>query len=76
MAAPMVAGACALIKSYYPNLSMKQIKEILIETGKDYGTTKQMKPGEGKQKVYFSDLSISGKIVDLKAAIQKCEELK
>lgn len=76
MAAPMVAGACALIKSYYPNLSMKQIKEILIETGKDFGNTKQVKPGEGKQKVNFSELSISGKIVDLKAAIQKCEELK
>jgi subtilisin family serine protease len=30
MAAPMVSGVAAMLKSYYPQLSMKQIKEIIL----------------------------------------------
>src|SRR5690606_1871023 len=56
MAAPMVSGVAALIKSYYPSLSMKEIKDIIIESGKDYSGTMHVKPGTD-EKVDFATLS-------------------
>ncbi len=32
MAAPMVAGIAALLRSYFPDLKAKQVKEIILES--------------------------------------------
>ena len=74
MAAPMVSGVAALLKSYYPELSMLKIKEIIVKTGKDYGKTFQLKPGE-LNKVKFLELSKYGKVVDLYNSVKMCESL-
>lgn len=39
MAAPMVSGAAALIKSKYPSISPSECERILFETGKEVGPT-------------------------------------
>jgi len=72
MAAPMVSGVAALIKSYYPSLSMKEIKDIIIESGKDYSGTIHTKPGSD-EKVDFATLSKTGKVVDVLAAVKLAE---
>lgn len=72
MAAPMVSGVAALLKSYYPNFNMKEIKSIIIQSGKDFSNTSQKKPGEDS-KVEFSKLSSSGKIVNVFNAVKMCE---
>jgi hypothetical protein len=72
MAAPMVSGVASLLKSYYPNYSMKKIKEIILLSGNNYGHTFQKKPGEDN-KIKFSELSKSGKIVDLYKSVKMCE---
>ena len=36
MACPMVAGAAAMLKSYFPAMSMKEIKTVLLETSTSY----------------------------------------
>lgn len=72
MAAPMVSGVAAMIKSYYPSLTMKEIKDIIIESGKDYSGTMHTKPGSS-EKVDFGSLSKTGKIVDLLAAMKLAE---
>jgi subtilisin family serine protease len=69
MAAPMVAGVAAFLKAYFPHLSMLQIKEIILESGKSYAGTMQTKPGTEK-KVDFATLSVTGKVVDLVAAVK------
>jgi subtilisin family serine protease len=69
MAAPMVAGVAAFLKSYFPSFTMKQIKDIILESGKSYSGTMHLKPGT-ERKVDFATLCKSGKIVDLKAAVQ------
>ena len=72
MAAPMVAGVAAMIKSYYPSLTMKEIKDIIIESGKDYSGTMHTKPGSD-EKVDFATLSKTGKVVDVLAAVKLAE---
>lgn len=70
MAAPMVAGAAALLRSYFPDLSVVQIKNILMES-----TIKQsqmvVKPGTDDEKVPFSSLSVSGGILNVEKAFEK-----
>jgi subtilisin family serine protease len=72
MATPMVSGVAAVLKSYYPKLTMKQIKSIIIQSGRDFSNSSQKKPGEDS-KVEFSNLSSSGKIVNLLNAVKMCE---
>ena len=35
MASPVVAGIASLIMSYFPKLSAKKVKEIILESGID-----------------------------------------
>lgn len=71
MAAPMVTGAAAMLKSYFPELSMLQIKDILLSTAKSYKGTQQALPGS-ETKVDFGTLSVTGAVIDLNAAVKKC----
>lgn len=64
MAAPMVAGAAAMLKSYYQELSMKEIKEVLYSTSIKYPKI------EG-----FADKSVSGGVVNLYKAAKACKKL-
>lgn len=75
MAAPMVAGVAALLKSYFPDLSMKEIKEIMLKSAKSYKGTKQFKPGTDEL-VDFGTLSITGAVIDVNAAVKACLALE
>lgn len=72
MAAPMVAGVAALLKSYFPSLTMLQIKNNILLSAKYYGKTKQIIPGT-ENKSRFSELSATGGVVDLVEAVKLCE---
>ena len=69
MAAPSTSGVAALIRSYYPGLSAKKVKYILMNSGVKV-TFDVIKPGsqtEENQKgelISFSELSVSGSIVN------------
>lgn len=71
MAAPMVAGVAAMLKSYFPELTMLQIKEVILSTAKSYKGTQQELPG-AESKVDFGTMSVTGAVVDLNAAVKKC----
>ena len=75
MAAPMVTGVAALLKSYFPTLSMKEIKEVILKSAKSYKGTKQIKPGS-EDLVDFSTLSVTGSVVNVKNAVNMCMELE
>lgn len=74
MASPMVAGAAAFLKSYFPDLTMLQIKEILLKSAKDYSDTKQQLPGTRKE-VNFGTLSVTGGVVNLVSAVKMAKEM-
>jgi len=64
MAAPMVAGAAAMLKSYFPKLTMKEIKEVMYETSVKYPKV------EG-----FVDKSVTGGVVNIYNAAKACKKL-
>ena len=74
MAAPEVAGVAALIRSYYPKLSASKVKQIIMDSGIVY-TNEVIKPGSENEKVNFSDLSVSGKIVNAYNALRMAEKM-
>jgi subtilisin family serine protease len=73
MAAPMVAGLAALLKGYYPELTMIQVKEIIFESVKDVSQKITPIPG-GDKEVKFGELSTTGGIVNTYNAVKLAEQ--
>jgi cell wall-associated protease len=69
MACPMVAGLAALLKSYFPDLTMFQIREIIMKTVTDVSDVDTRIPG-GKEVVKFGNLSEAGGIANVYAAVE------
>jgi len=59
MASPVVAGVAAVIRSYFPDLSAKQVKYAIEKSAVQDTTVKVTKPGT-KELVQMSVLSTSG----------------
>ncbi|MES2133074.1 MAG: S8 family serine peptidase [Bacteroidota bacterium] len=77
MAAPVVAGVAAVLKSYFPELTPKQIIKILTKSSvKTYKDAKVIKPEasrKGDELVKFSELSKTGGIVNLYEAVKMAQ---
>jgi hypothetical protein len=56
--------------SYFPTLSATDVKQILIDTATRHGDTMVVRPGSDGEKVRFSELSITGGIVNAHAAVK------
>lgn len=63
LAGPMVSGTAALLWLYYPELTVHQIKNIILESGVSIDKM-VVKPGTTNEMVPFSDLCKSGKILN------------
>ncbi|MBX7204532.1 MAG: S8 family serine peptidase [Bacteroidia bacterium] len=74
MAAPVTAGAAALIRSYYPNLTATQVKEILMKSVTPVKGKVKM-PGK-KDKVKMKMLCKTGGIVNVYNALILAETYK
>jgi cell wall-associated protease len=75
MAAPMVAGVAAMLKSYFPSLTMNEIKDVMLKSAKSYKGTQQQKPGS-EEMVDFAKLSVTGGVIDVLAAVKMCSALE
>jgi len=75
MASPVVAGVAALVWSCYPNLTAIQVKDILMKSVTPY-KGKVILPGTESDKVKFSDLSISGGVVNAEKALKLAAGIK
>lgn len=74
MAAPNVAGVAALIRSYYPKLSAVQVKQILIGSTTKISNEVEV-GGDPKNKQPFTNLSVSGGIVNAYNALKMADEM-
>ena len=64
MASPNVAGVAAMIRSYYPKLSAKQVKQILMDSGLSVKMDVVL-GGDPENKDSFENISTSGKMVNM-----------
>ena len=74
MAAPAVAGVAALIRSYYPNLSGAQVKQIIMDSGLAINT-KVIVGGNSEDIKPFADLSKSAKMVNAYNALIMADKM-
>ncbi len=73
MASPVVAGVAALVKSYYPNLTAQQLKQI-IEQSVVKTSLKAVNP-ETHQPAQLAELSVTGGIVNAYEAVKLAEQI-
>ncbi|POY35617.1 peptidase S8 [Solitalea longa] len=71
MASPVVAGIAAVIRSYYPQLTAVEVKNIILNSVDKFPDLEVVSPGsENKQKVKFADLSITAGVANLYNAVK------
>lgn len=68
-ASPITAGLAALLLEYYPHLSARQVKQIILASAKPLKGTMVYKPGSTSEKVDFSTLSKTGGIINAYQAL-------
>jgi cell wall-associated protease len=64
MAAPMVSGVAAMLKSYFPALTMKEIKDAMLSTVIKYSVDE------------FVTKSVTGGVVNVYNAVKACQKLE
>ncbi len=74
MASPATAGVAAMLMSYYPDLTAAQVRDILNKSSRKFDNLKVNKPGS-EELVDFSELSISGGLINAYEAVKMAESL-
>lgn len=76
MAAPVVSGIAALIRSYYPSLSAVQVKNIILESVTPVRQRVRVKGSDGRNKrVRLREISVSGGVVNAYQALLLAEQM-
>jgi len=70
MASPVVAGLAALIREYYPKLTALQVKDIILRSVVKVDHPVILAANDKNTKVPFSDLCLTGGIVNAYNALQ------
>lgn len=77
MAAPVVAGLASLIRSYYPEFSAKETKQIILSSVEVIDKkVKITTPDRLEQEVYLAEISATGGIVNAYKAILEADKLR
>ncbi|WP_341836335.1 S8 family peptidase [Chitinophaga pollutisoli] len=77
MASPVVAGLAAMILSYYPDLSARQLKQIIEKSATPLPDGQKVnKPGAKDEEIDFSELSKSGGMVNAYEALKLAAKTK
>jgi len=71
----MVAGVAAVLRSYFPSLTAQQVKDILLESSVKVNS-EVIKPGTKNEKVPFTDLSMTGGVLNSYTAVKKAMNVK
>lgn len=78
MAAPMVAGIAALVRSYFPDLKAKQVRQIILDSALPVNL-EVIQPGSDPDepvRIQFSELSETGGLANAYAAVKLAERTK
>ncbi len=74
MASPVVAGLAALIRSYYPQFTAVQVKEIIMNSVTKVEQKVKIREEGSSNKVLLSEISVSGGVVNAYNALLLAEK--
>lgn len=74
MAAPVVSGIAATLLSYFPELTAVQVREIILQSAVRNESQVPRPGGTQGERVSFAELSDTGGVVNLYAAIQLAQQ--
>ncbi len=74
MAAPLVAGVAAVIRSYHPGLSAAEVKQILMTSGLEV-PFEVVVPGKVIETTPFKELCKSGRILNAYNALKMADDI-
>lgn len=72
MASPVAAGCAALVWAYFPHMTSEQVKEVLFDSVNKSDV--EVEVGSEKDKRKFSDLSLTGGVIDVNKAVRLAYE--
>lgn len=75
MAAPVTAGVAALVWSYYPELTVQELKKILLESTIKKSDYVNLPGSGGEEQVEFGNLANTSGVVNAYAALKMAEEM-
>jgi len=75
MAAPSTSGVAALVMSYFPELTAFQVRDIIKKSSRKFDNLQVNKPGDSGEVVQFSELSITGGLVNAYEAIKMAQSM-
>ena len=75
-ASPITAGIAALVLEYYPHLSARQLKQVILASAKPLIGRKVILPGTADKMVDFTSLSKTGGIVNAYKALMIASTMK
>jgi subtilisin family serine protease len=75
MASPVVAGLAAIIRSYYPQFTAVQVKDIIMNSVTKVDHKVKIREDNSTSKVLLSDISVSGGVVNAYNALVLAEKL-
>ncbi len=76
MASPVVAGLAALIRSYYPKLTALQVKDIILKSVVKVDHPVNVQVDEETRSVPFSDLCVTGGVINAYNALKLAAQYK
>lgn len=74
MASPVVAGIAALIRSYYPQFSAVEVREIIMDSAVPLTEKVKVMDGRVSKKVLLSEISVTGGIANTYEALKLAEQ--
>lgn len=69
MAAPVVSGLAAILRSYFPSLTAEEVRNIIIKSVTKVDQKVKIKKDGSTKKVYLDEISVSGGIVNAYNAV-------
>ncbi|WP_118193353.1 S8 family peptidase [Albibacterium indicum] len=74
MASPVVAGLAALIRSYYPEFTALEVKDIILQSVVKIDDKVKIREDNTNKRVYLSDISVTGGIANAYEALELAEK--
>lgn len=74
MAAPVVSGLAAILRAYYPDLTAKEVKDIILKSVTKVDQKVKIQAEGRTRRVYLDEISVSGGIVNAYEAVRLADQ--